>query len=58
MRMRIWMRIQFTKMMRIHADPDADPDPQHWTFGYVFGFIKASGSANISSFDHEKPVEN
>jgi hypothetical protein len=24
--MRIWMRIQITKMMRIHADPD----PKHW----------------------------
>ncbi len=26
------MRIQVTKMMRIHADrdPDANPDPQHW----------------------------
>ncbi len=26
------MRIQVTKMMRIHAypDPDADPDLQHW----------------------------
>jgi hypothetical protein len=30
MRMRIRMRIQVTKMMRIHADPgpDADLDPQ------------------------------
>jgi hypothetical protein len=29
--MRMWtrMRIQATKMMRIHADPDTNPDPQH-----------------------------
>jgi hypothetical protein len=24
------MRIQGTKIMRIHADADADADPQHW----------------------------
>jgi hypothetical protein len=38
-RIRIWdphlecgsrMRIQETKIMRIHADADADADPQHW----------------------------
>ncbi len=27
MRIRMW--VQVTKMMRIHADPDEDPDPQH-----------------------------
>jgi hypothetical protein len=34
------MRIQVIKMMRIHAnaDPDADPDPQHWS-KFVFCFV-------------------
>jgi hypothetical protein len=32
MRILIWirMRIQVTKMMRMHPISDADPDPQHW----------------------------
>ncbi len=27
------IRIQQLKLMRIHADPDTDPDPKPWLFG-------------------------
>ncbi len=32
MRKQFRIRIQVTKMTRILADPDADPDPQHCTY--------------------------
>ncbi len=46
------MRIQETKIMRIHADADSDADPQHCYFKHRHLFAEFEGE-----FDDSVPLD-